>query len=150
MLERNRQVPAGPSFMIVDSQYINTYMLAGSMAGPKKPQAWFDSKMLRKADTIEALAADCGIDATTLRATVDRYNAQVQRGVDDDFQRGENSFDDWSGDPRKADAKTLGAIEQGPFYAMQMFPGDVSTFGGLEIGSAHVCTTVTNAHLVCR
>src|SRR3546814_17710572 len=67
------------------------------MAGPKKPQAWFDSKMLRKADTIEALAADCGIDATTLRATVDRYNAQVQRGVDDDFQRGENSFDEWSG-----------------------------------------------------
>ncbi|HEY9544922.1 MAG TPA: FAD-binding protein [Solimonas sp.] len=131
MLERNRQVPAVPSFMIVDSQYINTYMLAGSMAGPKKPQAWFDSKMLRKADTIEALAADCGIDATTLRATVDRYNAQVQRGVDDDFQRGENSFDEWSGDPLKADAKTLGAIEQGPFYAMQMFPGDVSTFGGL-------------------
>src|SRR3546814_7056121 len=68
--------------------------------------------MLRKADTIEALAADCGIDATTLRATVDRYNAQVQRGVDDDFQRGENSFDEWSGDPLKADAKTLGAIEQ--------------------------------------
>src|SRR3546814_17177996 len=90
----------------------------------------------RSADTIEALAADCGIDATTLRATVDRYNAQVQRGVDDDFQRGENSFDEWSGDPLKADAKTLGAIEQGPFYAMQMFPGDVSTFG--EIGRAHV------------
>src|SRR3546814_12778291 len=44
MLERNRQVPAVPSFMIVDSQYINPYMLAGSMAGPKKPQAWFDSK----------------------------------------------------------------------------------------------------------
>src|SRR3546814_16868948 len=99
--------------MILDSQYINTYKLAGSMAGPKKPQAWLDSKMLRKADTIEALAADCGIDATTLRATVDRYNAQVQRGVDDDFQRGENSFDEWSGDPLKADAKTLGAIAQG-------------------------------------
>src|SRR3546814_12163522 len=82
------------------------------MAGPKKPQAWFDSKMLRKADTIEALAADCGIDATTLRATVDRYNAQVQRGVDDDFQRGENSFDEWSGDPLKADAKTLGRSEE--------------------------------------
>src|SRR3546814_15575930 len=87
--------------------------------------------MLRKADTIEALAADCGIDATTLRATVDRYNAQVQRGVDDDFQRGENSFDEWSGDPLKADAKTLGDNEQGPFYAMQMFRGHVRTFVGL-------------------
>lgn len=131
MLERNKTVPAIPSLMIMDSRYINTYMLAGSMAGPKKPQAWFDSKMLRKADTIEALAVDCGIDATTLQATIDRYNEQAQRGVDEDFQRGANSFDEWSGDPLKTDAKTLGSIAQGPFYAMQMFPGDVSTFGGL-------------------
>ena len=27
--------------------------------------------------------------------------------------------------------KSLGAIEQGPFYALQLFPGDVSTYGGL-------------------
>lgn len=131
MLERNKTVPAVPSYMIVDSQYINTYMLAGSMAGPKKPQAWFDSKMLRKADTIEALASECSIEPSQLRATVDRYNEQAKRGVDEDFQRGANAFDEWSGDPLKAYAKTLGAIEQGPFYAMQMFPGDVSTFGGL-------------------
>ena len=136
MLERNRQTPAVPSYMIVDSQYINTYMLAGSMPGPKKPQAWFDSKTLRKADTLEALAADCGIDPATLRATVERYNEGARRGVDDEFHRGEHSFDDWSGDPLKPDAKTLGPIEQGPFYAMTIYPGDVSTFGGL----------VTDAH----
>jgi 3-oxosteroid 1-dehydrogenase len=28
-------------------------------------------------------------------------------------------------------AQTLGAIDQGPFYAVQIYPGDVSTFGGL-------------------
>lgn len=131
MIERNRQVPAIPSYMIVDSQYINTYMLAGSMAGPKKPQAWFDSKILRKADSIEALAADCGINPAALRGTVVRYNEQVRRGVDEDFHRGEQAFDEWSGDPLQPEHKTLGTIEQGPFYAIQMVPGDVSTFGGL-------------------
>src|SRR3546814_16405368 len=75
MLERNRQVPAVPSFMSVDSQYINTYMLAGSMAGPKKQQAWIDSKVMRKAETIEALAAYAGLDATTMTATVEHYKA---------------------------------------------------------------------------
>ena len=124
-------VPAIPSYMIVDSQYIDTYMLAGSMPGPKKPQSWFESRTLRRAETIEALAGDCGIDPAALRATVERYNAQVRRGVDDDFQRGEHAFDEWSGDPLQAEHKTLGTIERAPFYAMQMYPGDVSTFGGL-------------------
>ncbi|NGY03933.1 FAD-dependent oxidoreductase [Solimonas terrae] len=131
MLDRHKTAPAVPSFMIVDSQYINTYMLAGSMPGPKKPQAWFDSKILHKAETIEALATDCGLPADALRATVERYNEQVRRGTDEDFRRGAHAFDEWSGDPLKADTRTLGTIEQGPFYAMQMYPGDVSTFGGL-------------------
>jgi len=131
MLERNAQVPAVPSYMILDSQYVNTYMLAGSMPGPKKPQAWLDSKTLRRADTLDALAADCGIEAGQLRATVERYNDGARRGVDEDFHRGEHAFDEWSGDPLKPDAKTLGTIEQGPFYAMPIYPGDVSTFGGL-------------------
>ncbi|MFT4046405.1 MAG: FAD-dependent oxidoreductase [Solimonas sp.] len=131
MLERNKTVPAVPSYLIVDSQYVDTYMLAGSMPGPKKPQAWFDSKTLHKADTLEALATDCGLPAAALRSTVDRYNEQVRRGVDEDFHRGEHAFDEWSGDPLQAEHKTLGTIEQGPFYAMPMYPGDVSTFGGL-------------------
>jgi 3-oxosteroid 1-dehydrogenase len=131
MLERNAQVPAIPSYMIVDSQYINTYMLAGTLPGPNKPQPWLDSKTLIKADTIDALATACGIEAGSLRATVERYNEGAKRGVDTEFHRGKHAFDEWSGDPLKPDAKTIGTIDQGPFYAMTIYPGDVSTFGGL-------------------
>ncbi|HMN46844.1 MAG TPA: FAD-dependent oxidoreductase [Povalibacter sp.] len=130
MLERNRQSPAVPSWMVFDSQYINTYMLAGSMAGPKKPQAWFDEKFLRKADTLDALATACSMDAATLRACVERFNEFARRGRDDDFHRGEHVYEQWQGDPLR-ESKSLGALEQGPFYAMQIFPGDVSTCGGL-------------------
>lgn len=131
MLEHNKHAPAVPSWMVLDSQYINKFMLAGSMPGPKKPPAWFEQKLLRKADTLEALAADCGIDPARLRATVDRYNELVRNGRDEDFHRGEHAYDEWMGDPLQATTKTLGTIEQGPFYAMQIYPGDVSTFGGL-------------------
>ncbi len=130
MLERNPQSPAVPSWMVFDSQYINTHMLAGSMPGPKKPQAWFDEKFLRKADTLDALAADCGMDAAKLHVSVERFNEFARRGRDEDFRRGEHIYEQWQGDPLR-ESRSLGTLEQGPFYAIQIFPGDVSTYGGL-------------------
>jgi 3-oxosteroid 1-dehydrogenase len=131
MLERHGQAPAVPSWMVFDSQYLNTYMLAGTMPGPKKPQAWFDEKFLRKGDTLDALATSCGIDAGKFRATVERFNGYARAGRDEDFHRGEHIYEQWQGDPLRQVSKSLGPIEQGPFYALQVFPGDVSTFGGL-------------------
>ena len=57
MLERNKTVPAVPSWAIFDSQYMGNYMFAGTMPGSKKPQRWYDEGYLHKADTIEELAA---------------------------------------------------------------------------------------------
>ena len=120
-----------PSWMIFDSQYIDKFMLAGTMPGANKPQPWFDSKFLRKADTLEQLAADCDIDAGTLHATVERFNGFARKGRDDDFQRGDSPYEQWQGDPLASGNKALGTIERGPFYAVAIYPGDVSTFGGL-------------------
>lgn len=135
MLERHRHTPAVPSWMVFDSQYLNTYMLAGSMPGPKKPKAWFEQNFLRKADTLEGLAAACGMDADKLRATVERFNGFARAGRDEDFHRGEHVYEQWQGDPLRAPpssaAASLGPLEKPPFYALQIFPGDVSTYGGL-------------------
>ena len=131
MFERNRQVPAVPSWMVFDSQYVNTYMLAGTMPGPKKPQSWFDEKFLRKGATLDELATACDVDAGKLRASVERFNGFARAGRDEDFHRGEHAYEQWLGDPLREPSKSLGPIEQGPFYALQLFPGDVSTFGGL-------------------
>lgn len=131
MLERNRIAPASPSWMIFDSQYIGKYMLAGTMPGAKKPKAWTEANFLRRGDTIEALAANCGIDAAALKASIDRFNGFARNGRDEDFQRGDHPYDRWTGDPLAIGSNTLGTIEQGPFFAVQMVPGDVGTYGGL-------------------
>ncbi len=143
MLAHRKDAPTVPSWMIFDTQYLRNYMLAGSMPGLKKPQNWFDEKFLRKGETLEALAAACGIDATNLKASVERFNGFARKGRDDDFQRGESAYEQWLGDPLRgmneslgAAEKSLGTIEEGPFYALQLYPGDVSTYGGL----------VTDAH----
>jgi 3-oxosteroid 1-dehydrogenase len=132
MIERHKHTPAVPSWLVMDSQYVAKYMLAGTMPGLKsKPKAWFEQGFLRQGNTLAELAAACGLDPATLTATVERFNGYVAQGRDDDFQRGARTYDQWLGDPLHAPSKSLGTLEKGPFYALQVYPGDVSTWGGV-------------------
>ncbi len=131
MREHHRSSPAVPSWMIFDSQYLEKYMLAGTMPGKKKPQAWTDEKFLHSGETLDALATACSIDARQLNETVARFNTFARQGHDDDFQRGNTPYERWVGDPLSTTSNTLGTIEQGPFYAIALYPGDVGTYGGL-------------------
>ena len=131
MLERNKVVPAVPSWAVVDSQYMRYYMFAGTMAGSTKPQRWYDEGYLKKADTIEELARQLNIDPATLKATVERFNGFVAKNRDEDFHRGERAYDRWLGDSLNEPSETLGSIAEPPFYAIPVLPGDVGTYGGV-------------------
>ncbi len=128
MLKRPR---ANPSWAIMDSQFMENYALAGSTGIKKKPQSWYDSGYLKVGATIEELATRLDIDAATLKATVDRWNAMMAKGADEDFQRGVRQYDRYLGAPFHKPNQTLGPIDQGPFYAVDVIPGDVSTYGGI-------------------
>ena len=133
MLRRNRTVPAIPSWAIFDSDYIEQYMLAGTMPGGSKPKPWTEQDYLKQADSIEELAKRIRVDPAALKASVDRWNGFVEKGVDEDFHRGERAYDDWLGDPYHGPNKALGKIARAPFYAVNVVPGDVSTYGGAVI-----------------
>jgi 3-oxosteroid 1-dehydrogenase len=130
MFERHKATPAIPSWLVLDSQFINSYALLNT-PGPNKPPAWFDSGFMKKADTLEGLAAATGMDATVLKASIDRFNGFARAGKDEDFNRGGNVYQQWQGDPYHAPSHSLGTLELGPFYALQVFPGDVGTYGGV-------------------
>jgi 3-oxosteroid 1-dehydrogenase len=136
MLARHETVPAIPSWMIMDSQFLQNYMLADTMPGRKKPQAWSDVGYLRQADTIEGLAGACGLDPAALKAATERFNGFARQGRDEDFHRGARAYDRWLGDPTHGPNAALGTVEKAPFYAVQVVPGDVGTYGGV----------VTDAH----
>jgi len=131
LLKRNQTVPALPSWWIVDQQYMDRYMYTGTMPGSKKPQEWYDSGFLKRADTIEGLAGELGIDPAALRQTVDRFNEGARKGGDPEFKRGARAYDNWLGDFHRDGSHTLGPIEEGPFYAAPVVPGDVGTYGGV-------------------
>ncbi len=136
MLDRDKIVPAVPSWAVFDSQYIRKYMLAGTMPGSKKPDSWFESGYLKKADSVAELAKLIGAPPEALEATVSRFNGFVANNDDADFKRGARAYDRWLGDFTHKPSETLGSIEEGPFYAVQVFPGDVGTYGGVVTDSS--------------
>lgn len=131
MMRRNEAVPAVPSWLIVDSRFLKKYMLAGTMPGSSKPKAWFASGFLRVGETVESLADACAIDPAQLAATIARFNGFARNNLDEDFHRGESDYHRWSGDWVDPVAPSLGTIEEAPFYALEVVPGDLGTLGGI-------------------
>jgi 3-oxosteroid 1-dehydrogenase len=128
--ERDKVSPAVPSWHVLDSRFIDKYMLIGTLAKSKKPQQWFDSGFVVKADTIEELAIKCGMDPTTLKTTIERFNGFARAGKDEDFHRGASAYDRYFGDPKNSPSPNLGTLEKAPFYAYKVYPGDIGTWGG--------------------
>jgi 3-oxosteroid 1-dehydrogenase len=133
MRERDKTVPAVPSWAVFDAQFAGQYVIGGVKMS-KYYQLWRDSGYLKQAESVEGLAGQIGCDPVTLRATIDRWNASCDAGRDAEFGRGDRAYDQWLGDPfrstQPAPRRNLGRIDTGPFYAVDVVPGDVSTYGG--------------------
>ncbi len=71
----------------------------------------------KKADTLDALAQQMGVDKTTFLATVKRYNELAASGVDNDFGK---------------EGYRLSTLEQGPYYAVHCAGWILCTIGGVN------------------
>ncbi len=120
-----------PSWMILDQRYRNRYLFAG--LGPRQPfpGRWYKHGTLFRSDTIEGLAEQIGVSPEGLRDTVTRFNEMARTGVDTDFHRGESAYDKYYGDPTVKPNPSLGPIDQAPYYAAKIVPGDLGTKGGI-------------------
>ncbi|MBU6266513.1 MAG: FAD-binding protein [Sphingomonadales bacterium] len=131
-----------PFWLIIDQRYKDKYPTFTSMPGGPIPS------YMMQADTLEELAQQAGIDADGLVATVARFNDMVRKGHDDDFNRGDNTYDNFYmwGDPAfEPPYRTLGLIDQGPFYAVKMESGALGTCGGPRLnGDAQVLDWIGN------
>ena len=137
MLERNRTVGAVPSWVIFDQRYAENYKVLNRFIDKAdKRKDLEDCGYLKVADTIEGLAEKIAVDPANLKATVQRWNQMVEKGVDEDFNRGGREYDKWLGDPFHGPNPALAKIERGPFYSIDMIPGDVSTYGGVLIDAS--------------
>lgn len=119
------------AWLLTDHRALRRYGLGHARPTPFRVKNWLQNGYLESADTLEALAQKCAIDAPALLATVARFNAFAQRGVDEDFQRGATAYNRAQGDAAHQPSPTLGALEQGPFYAVRILSGSLGSFSGL-------------------
>ncbi|MFC0202909.1 FAD-binding protein [Novosphingobium soli] len=126
---RNRESKAIPAWLIMDSRHRKRYLFGFQPPG-KIPDKWVEAGWVRKDDTIEGLARQCGIDPAGLAATVARFNGFCRAGIDEDFQRGDNAYARYWSDPTCKPNGSLGSVAEPPFWAVPLVPGDVGTCGG--------------------
>lgn len=114
-----------PAYLIFDAQYAVRYPLGTRQPGQPIPD-W-----VMRAETLDGLAAQIGIDGAALTETVARFNVHADAGHDPDFGRGTSAYDHFYGDrSREGTAVTLGAIREAPFYAVEIASGLLGTNGG--------------------
>jgi 3-oxosteroid 1-dehydrogenase len=117
-----------PAWLVFDQQGVERYAVLAWKVPPGERPEW-----LHVADSLDALAASIGVHAGTFRQSIERFNGFARAGVDEDFHRGENPWDINWGDPENVPNPSLGTVEKPPFYATPVYPGAISTRGGLRV-----------------
>lgn len=117
------------AWFIGDVAFIRRYGMGLALPAMPYKQLIRDGYLV-EAPTIVELAQKISVDPTVLANTIERFNAAAITGVDPEFGRGSNIYDhsqgDWEHNP-----PNLRPLRGGPFYAVALYPGDVSTVLGL-------------------
>lgn len=120
--------PESTRFQITDancSQHWNDFggdFMRWTVSGDNQAE-WDDALergAIMKADSLEELADMMGVPKDDFLKTVERYNALVDKGEDEDF--GKNP-----------DYLKISKIEKAPFYAIKRVPGVLTILGGLHV-----------------
>lgn len=125
-----------PCWLIFDAKFRAKFSAGGLMPTVhtpehKVPKDWWDHYVFR-ADSIEELAGKIAVPVEALRQTVANMNGYAKTGVDPEFGRGMNVYDQFFGDPTVTPNPNLGPIDKPPFYAVPINNGDLGTKGGLK------------------
>lgn len=123
-------------YLICDHATIRRNGMGYVKPAPVPMGAQLRSGYLKRGSTLAELAAQCGIDAAALEATVARFNDHARAGEDPDFGRGGNIYDHSQGDLEHKPNPNLGPVEQGPFYAVKIVPGDIGNFSGIRTNAS--------------
>ncbi|WP_332666239.1 3-oxosteroid 1-dehydrogenase [Aeromicrobium sp.] len=120
-----------PAWLVMDQRYRNRYLFAGLSPRQPFPGRWYKFGTVKKAPTLAQLADEIEVPADALAATIERFNGFARTGNDEDFHRGDSAYDRYYADPRVKPNPSLHSIDQGPFYAVRIVPGDLGTKGGI-------------------
>ncbi len=136
MQKAHASTPSIPAYLVCDARALRQYGIGmvrpGQSAGGKGLAPFLADGYLTQGATVAELATKLGMDPQALQASVDQIRRYAETGVDPDFHRGETAYQHNLGDPAwPGKNPNLGALEEAPFYAVRLYPGDIGAATGL-------------------
>lgn len=129
--------PAGEpveAWLVCDARFIRRFGLGAVKPAPMPRGRMLANGYLKRGRALAELAVACGIDATGLSRTIERYNAQARLGRDEEFAKGETPYNRVQGEARTGLGNPcMAPVERGPFYAVKVVAGSLGTFAGLRV-----------------
>ena len=120
-----------PCWLICDADALNTYGLGLARPRPVDNSALIDAGYLLRADSLAQLAAMTGVDAGNLQQTLTQFNADAEQGIDQQFGKGSTAYNRYMGDPLHTPNPCIRPLRKAPYYAIQLFTGDLGSARGL-------------------
>ena len=121
---QTQSFPNIPAYVVIDEEGRKMYPLGQAVYNDREaePYIWSDDNLkevqigiLKQANTVADLAEHIGVPEDTVQASLDRWNAQCERGEDDDFDR---------------PAEMMVPVRKPPFYVAEVWPVVSNTQGG--------------------
>ncbi|WP_447980928.1 MULTISPECIES: FAD-dependent oxidoreductase [Pseudomonadota] len=120
-----------PCHLICDAAALKAYGMGLARPGPSDNSNLVEQGYLVQAGSLTELAGKLGVPAAQLESTVARYNADASEGVDREYGKGSTSYNISMGDPKHSPNPCLAPIGSGPYFAVQLFTGDLGSARGL-------------------
>ena len=120
------------AFLVCDHRALRRYGLGCVPPFPLGIGRHLASGYLKRGATLAELAAQCGIDAQGLQATVATFNAAAAEGRDPAFGKGSRAYNRYQGDALHGPNPCVAPIKDGPFYAIKLVIGDLGTYAGIR------------------
>jgi succinate dehydrogenase/fumarate reductase flavoprotein subunit len=122
-----------PAHIIANAKFVKKYGMGLVLPGGGKIKEMVACGYMKTGATIAELASQIGVDTAGLEAAVAKVNADAAAGKDTQFGKGDAQIDKEIGDPKHLPNPCFGPVGDGPYYAIEIFPGDGSTTVGMKI-----------------
>jgi succinate dehydrogenase/fumarate reductase flavoprotein subunit len=132
MLRDGNDTTDRPFHLICDRRFLWNYGLGQIRPFSRRINHFVKRGELIEAATFDDLATAIGVKPAILKSTVYGYNEHARAGRDPAFGRGTTIYQRHLGDPSHSPNPCVAPIEQGPFYALRIFPADLGTAIGLQ------------------
>ncbi|MBR0797693.1 FAD-dependent oxidoreductase [Bradyrhizobium jicamae] len=119
------------AYLVCDHQTLRKYGLGCVPPRPMPLRHHLNTGYLKRGATLAELAAQAGIDAKGLEATVAEFNKTAEEGRDPLFGKGSRAYNRYQGDALHGPNPCVAPLDHGPFYAIKMVIGDLGTYAGI-------------------